>query len=290
MIWALEQLSKFIDIVLGWVERLFEWRPSPKRRTYEGEVPLFDLNAPFGTRDFAIISANYEGKNFFKYRSALLEMQESLYGTNGKRPLRENEKELLYICRRVETWGEYSKIVDAFFENKTMKECRLIFCQYEYNYLERDEFVNILTFMLTYPNSFTERQKIFFATIDYNFKEKRVYIQEEGGLYTRLKNVQDKWLILILLRRYQAENQEWYNYIRTVDVSTQELMTRARASFLEERRRPQPEEVPRVVRPIVNKNDVILEDIVKRLDRIEKVIGLKKVVENNKENGEIILD
>lgn len=217
-------------------------------------------------------------------------MQESLYGANGKRPLRENEKELLYICRRVETWSDYSKIVDAFFENKTMKECRLLFCKYEYNYLERDEFVNILTFMLTYPNSFTERQKIFFATIDYNFKEKRIYIQEEGGLYTRLKNVQDKWLILILLRRYQAENQEWYNYIRTVDVSTQELMTRARADFLEERRRSQPEEVPQVVRPIVNKNDVILEDIMKRLDKIEKVIGLKKLVENNEKNGEIILD
>ena len=282
MIWALEQLSKFIDIVWEWVERLFNWRPCPKQRTYEGDAPLFDISAPFGTRDFAIISANYEGKNFFKCRSALLEMQESLYGINGKRPLRKNEKELLYMCRRVETWNDYGKIVDAFFENKTMKECRLLFCQYEYNYLERDEFVNILTFMLTYPDSFTERQKIFFATIDYNFKEKRVY--------TRLKNVQDKWLILILLRRYQAENQEWYNYIRTVDVSTQELMTRARANFLEERRRPQIEESPQVVRTVVNKNDMILEDVVKRLDRIEKVIGLKKAVENSKENGEIILD
>ena len=287
MIWALEQLSKFIDIVWGWVERFFNWRPCPKQRTYEGDVPLFDMSAPFGTRDFGIISGNYEGKNFFEYRRALLEMQESLY---GKRPLRKNEKELLYICRRVETWNDCGKIVDAFFENKTMKECRLLFCQYEYNYLERDEFVNILTFMLTHPNSFTERQKIFFATIDYNFKEKRVYIPEEEGLYTQLKNVQDKWLILILLRRYQAENQEWYNYIRTVDVSTQELMTRARANFLEERRRPQIEESPQVVRTVVNKNDMILEDIVKRLDRIEKVIGLKKVVENNKENGEIILD
>ena len=290
MIWALEQLSKFIDIVWGWVERLFEWRPSPKRRTYEGRVDFFDLDAPFGTRDFKIISENYEGKNFFEYRRALLEMQETFYRTNGREALKEDEKELLYICRRVEKWSNCSKIIDAFFENKTMKECRLLFCQYEYNYLERDEFVNILTFMLTYPNSFTERQKIFFATIDYNFKEKRVYIPEEEGLYTQLKNVQDKWLILILLRRYQAENQEWYNYIRTVDVSTQELMTRARANFLEERRRPQIEESPQVVRTVVNKNDMILEDVVKRLDRIEKVIGLKKAVENNKENGEIILD
>lgn len=290
MIWALEQLSKFIDIVWGWVERLFEWRPSPKRRTYEGRVDFFDLDAPFGTRDFKIISENYEGKNFFEYRRALLEMQETFYRTNGREALKEDEKELLYICRRVEKWSDCSKIIDAFFENKTMKECRLLFCQYEYNYLERDEFVNILTFMLTYPNSFTERQKIFFATIDYNFKEKRVYIPEEGGLYTQLKNVQDKWLILILLRRYQAENQEWYNYIRTVDVSTQELMTRARVDFLEERRRAQIEESPQIVRSVVNKNDVILEDIVKRLDRIEKIIGLKKAVENNKENGEIILD
>lgn len=67
-------------------------------------------------------------------------------------------------------------------------------------------------------------------------------------------------------------------------------MTRARANFLEERGRPQIEESPQVVHTVINKNDIILEDVVKRLDRIEKVIGLKKAVEKNKENGEIILD
>lgn len=102
MIWALEQLSKCIDIVWGLVERLLNWRPCPKQRTYEDGVHIFDLDAPFGTRDFRIISMNYVGKNFFEYRRLLLEMQENLYETNGRESLGENGIELLYICRRVE--------------------------------------------------------------------------------------------------------------------------------------------------------------------------------------------
>lgn len=115
MIWALEQISKLTDKIWEWVERLLNWRPCPKQRTYEGGAYIFDLDAPFGTRDFRIISANYEGKNFFEYRRLLLEMQENLYETNGRESLGENGKELLYICRRVEKWSDCSKIVDAFF-------------------------------------------------------------------------------------------------------------------------------------------------------------------------------
>lgn len=292
MIWALEQLSKFIDIVWRWVERLFEWRPSPKRRTYEGRVDFFDLDAPFGTRDFKIISENYKGKNFSEYRRALLEMQETfyLYRSNGREALGKDEKELLYICRRVEKWSDCSKIIDAFFIRKNMKKCRLLFRELEYHVSEQNEVINILSFILSHPRLFTERQKMFFALVDYNFMERRVFIPEERELYNQLKNCRNVEQTAFLLIEYQSANQDWYNYAKTVNVSTQSLMMRAHANFLEGRRRPQTEETTQVVRSIVNKNHMILEDIVKRLDRIEKIISLKKAVENNKENGEIILD
>ena len=42
MIWALEQISKLIDKIWEWVERLLNWRPCPKQRTYEDRVYIFD--------------------------------------------------------------------------------------------------------------------------------------------------------------------------------------------------------------------------------------------------------
>lgn len=289
MIWALEQISKCIDIVWEWIERLLNWRPCPKQRTYEDRVPLFDLNAPFGTRDFGIISGNYEGKNFFEYRNLLLEMQENLYETNGREPLGENGKELLYICRRVEKWSDCSKIIDAFFTRKNMKECRLLFLEYEYHPSEQNKVTSIMAFILSHSAWFTERQKMLFALVDYNFIERRVFIPEEQELYNQLKDCRTTEETNRLLYIYQTINQNWYDYIRTVDVSTQELMNRARANFFTERNRYRSRE-PIHLSTKLNKKNVDLEDVIKRLDEIERFIGFKTKNENHTEKGEIVLE
>lgn len=170
-----------------------------------------------------------------------------------------------------------------------MKECRLLFRKYEYHVSKQNGPVNIMTFILSHPASFTERQKMFFALIDYNFTERRVFIPAEQELYDQLKSCRTVREIINLLYNYQVANQRWYDYIRDINVSSQELMNRALANFITERNMSRFRESVRHTKK-ENKDVVNLKDIVKRLDEIERFIGLKKKEKNYTEKGGIILE
>lgn len=285
MIWAFDLYSKFINKIWSWVERLFYWRPAPKKRTYKGAPPQLDFEAPFGMRNFRTISTNL-GENEYEHQYELFSMQSRLNANK----LSSDEAELLYMCRRIEKIEDYVQLVFMFFREKNMKRCRHFFKEKEYKHVN-GRFVSITEFLLYNLGTFDNFQKHTLCMIDYNYLERRIYTPEEEALFQELRRHSSRPREIInILNDYYIANRGWYYHITPLQITTQEMMDRVRANYIRQvRQRSQltRENTMKISTP----KTINLNDIIKRLDEIEKFIGLKRPTgEMSKENGEIILD
>lgn len=284
MIWALDLLINYMIKMMEPVKRLFNWRPAPKKRTYKGAPPQLDFEAPFGMRNFRTISTNLE-ENEYEYQYELFSMQSRLNANK----LSSDEAELLYMCRRIEKIEDYIQLVFIFFRERNMKRCRRFFKEKEYKHVN-GKFVSITEFLLYNLGAFDTFQKHTLCMIDYNYLERRIYTPEEEALFQELRRHSSRPREIInILSDYYIANRGWYYHVTSLQITTQEMMDRVRADYIRQvRQRSQPvrENTLKINAP----KAISLSDIVKRLDEIEKFIGLKRKGENHTEKGEIVLE